>query len=164
MRVWRLARRTHTLPAADGTPANLLDGEGARRAGGRWNYPGSAVVYTSDSIALAALEVFVHMGAGFVPRQHVLIAIDVPDAFVRRAYVPRPLPDGWDTKPDSNIARDIGDNWLREGKALLMRVPSVIVREEFNYLINCTHRDAERLTATTVRDFQFDPRLLRILH
>lgn len=145
-----------------GKPANLLDGEGARRAGGRWNYLGAAVVYASESVALVALEVFAHMGTGYVPGEHVLIAIDIPDALVRRAYDPKPLPDGWDVKPDSNVARRIGDNWLREGMTLLMRVPSVIVREEFTYLINCAHRDIKRLTVTLVRDFQFDPRLLRI--
>jgi RES domain-containing protein len=162
MRVWRLARRTYTLPTADGTPANLLDGEGACRAGGRWNYAGTPVVYTSQSIALAAMEVFVHMGASYLPLDHLLIGIDIPDAVLKRAFIPHPLPDGWDAKPDSAVARNIGDRWLREGKALVMRVPSVLVREEFNYLINPVHRDITRVAATVVRDFRFDPRLFRV--
>lgn len=162
MRVWRVARHAHTQPSPDGKPANLLDGEGARRAGGRWNFPGTPVVYTSESIALAAMEVFVHMGAGYIPRDHAIISIEIPEALVKRAYIPNPLPERWDAKPESTLARNVGDAWLRERKTLLMRVPSVLVGEEFNYLINPAHRDIRKLTASILRGFQFDPRLFRL--
>ena len=139
MQVWRICRR----PFAD------LSGEGARLYGGRWNSPGRPVVYTAETAALAVLEVRVHLDLDWdlLPEDYVLVTIEVP------AGKPEQLAE---LPPDTVAA---GDAWLASRRSALLKVPSVIVPESANILIDPTHPDAAAITIASTRPFAFDARL-----
>ena len=139
--------------------ANDLIGKGAESTGGRWNAKGTAVIYTSTSIALAAMETLVHLGAGTLPLNRYLVRIDVPDTVWDNAFnldvgnVP-----GWDALPAGKASIDWGQRWLKGNNTLLAFVPSVIVPEERNCLINPAHADISEVKATTLRKWIYDAR------
>lgn len=149
MRVWRLQQRVHAP----------LDGEGARRAGGRWNSRGVAVVYSSPTLSLATLELLAHVDPDLVPDDLAAYEIDVPDDLASQRVVPDDLPRDW-REPENQHCKTVGDAWIHQGHVPLLYVPSVIVPEEYNILINPAHAAAARIAVVTVRDFVFDPRLL----
>jgi RES domain-containing protein len=147
---WRLCRlRFASRP---------LDGEGARRAGGRWGSRGTPMVYCASSLSLAALECLVHFDLSEAPADYVAIPITIPDDVVERLDVTG-LPMRWrDTPPLTALAR-IGDRWVREQRSAVLQVPSAIVPVEPNFLIHPGHPDAARIETGAPRPFQFDPRL-----
>jgi RES domain-containing protein len=153
--VWRIATDTPDYTADD------LSGEGARRTGGRWNKAGSALVYASETRALACLETLVHLKASSLPFNRYLVRIDIPDAVWAKAEVQTPdtLPVGWDAEPAGQASIEFGSAWIGRGSACLLVVPSVIVAEERNILTNPAHPDYRRLQATKVRRWLYDPRL-----
>ena len=133
MIVWRVCRHRH---------ANRpLDGEGAHLYGGRWNYPGTAVAYTAGTLALAALEVLVHVDHDLAPTDLVAIPIDIPAGIRTEEIRPSDLPQHWRRTPAPERLQELGTAWLRRGDSLLLRVPSVVIPEEHNYLVNPMHRD-----------------------
>jgi RES domain-containing protein len=150
IRAWRLCRlRFASKP---------LDGEGARVAGGRWNPRGTPMVYCASTLSLAALECLVHFDLSEAPADYVAIPADIPDDVVERLDVTR-LPKRWrDTPPPAELA-GIGHRWVREQRSSVLQVPSAIVPEEPNYLIDPGHPDAARIETGPPRPFQFDPRL-----
>jgi RES domain-containing protein len=150
VRVWRICRAAH----------RALDGEGARLYGGRWNAEGAPAVYTSASLALAALEYLVHIDPVDVPDDLLAMSLDVPDNAAALVVTVAQLPRGWRRLPDHPACVRIGVRWLAEGTALLLRVPSVVVPEETNVLINPGHPRAKDLRVVSTRPFAFDPRLL----
>lgn len=141
MRVWRICRRRF----AD------LSGEGARLHGGRWNSPGRAVVYAAEDAALAALEIRVHLDLDWdlLPDDYVLMAIELPARKAQEAVAP------------PGEARREGDAWLASGASALLKVPSAIIPESFNVLLNPAHRDFASAAIASLRDFAFDKRLWR---
>lgn len=150
MRVWRVARRVHSA----------LDGEGARRAGGRWNSPGLAVVYTSSALSLAILELLVHTDPDLVPRDLYAFEIEVPASLVPDHLDVSILPSGWRDIPNHPACRAAGDAWLEQRSHALLGVPSAVVPEELNYLINPAHADAALIKVVRSRPFSFDERLV----
>ena len=118
------------------------------------------MVYASESIALAALEAFVHFDTGFIPKGLVLVALDVPEG-VRVAKLPEnpALPRDWRAYPAPESLNLLGDQWVETGKTALLRVPSAIIPESFNYLINPGHADARIISATIERPYLFDVRM-----
>jgi RES domain-containing protein len=126
-----------------------LSGEGARLYGGRWNSPGRAMVYTADNPALAALEVRVHLDLprSLLPEDYVLLGIDLGDA---------PLEQIAELPPDPAAA---GTEWLASRRSALLQVPSAIVPECSNLLINPAHPEAGQLRVILRRPFTFDARL-----
>lgn len=155
--LWRIAVDAREYEAHD------LSGKGAERTGGRWNRPGRPVVYAASSIALACLETVVHLGAETLPLNRTLVRIDVPDEVWARRTIrgAEELPIGWNAIPESKVSLDIGDEWLRKAEGALLLVPSAIVPEELNALINPLHADARRIVATKVRRWHYDGRLAR---
>ncbi len=153
--LWRIAIASRTLVATD------LDGRGAELSGGRWNSPGRPVVYASTSIALACLETLVHFNAGGLPLNRVLVRIDMPDDLwvQRQALDVADLPAGWDAVPAGPVSAAVGDAWLDALASPLNLVPSAIVPEEFNVLLNPRHDSASRVTAVVVRPWLYDGRL-----
>ena len=148
MIVWRLARLAYAK----------LDGEGARLAGGRWNSRGRAAVYTSSRLSLAALELLVHTDVPLVPPDLVAFEIDVPDDLDIESVEVAELPRDW-RQPGDPGCRAIGDRWLAEGRTAVLRVPSAVVPEEWNYIINPGHRAAKTIDVVRRRKFAFDSRL-----
>jgi RES domain-containing protein len=117
-------------------------------------------LYCGTSIAICALEKFVHVGASPIPPL-VLVAVDIPDTSA--VYTPTfdELPLDWDAMPISSAAQKFGGAWLTKGKQLAMSVPSAIVREERNMVINARHPDYRNVGLTVVRPFAFDDRMFK---
>lgn len=135
---WRICRQ----PFAD------LSGEGARLVGGRWNRPGRPMLYTAATPELAALEVRVHLDLPpeLIPDDYVLMSVDL---------------DGLEVEVLSALPSDpahFGDRWLEQARTPVLRVPSVIVPESANLLVNPRH-PAGPGRVHAVRNFRFDPRL-----
>lgn len=138
-----------------------LDGAGARKYGGRWNRPGRPAVYASSSRALAILEVLVHVDKMDAPDNLWLLTIDVPETAPIERLPPDALPDDWRTRPAPAACRGAGDAWLESGRTLVLSVPSVLVPEESNLLLNPEHAGFGGVTVVAERPFSFDPRLLK---
>ena len=148
--VWRLAR----------APFRALDGEGARVAGGRWNSEGRAVVYASSTLALAALEYLVHVDPADATDDLVALGIELPPRASTARVGVEELPADWNRVPDHPACLGVGDAWADGARTLALRVPSALVPEEENVLLNPRHPDAARLEVVRERRFGFDPRLL----
>ena len=153
--LWRIGSDTPDYTAED------MSGLGAEKTGGRWNRNGRPVLYTASNIALAALETVVHLNASSLPLNRYLVRIEVPDALwaARLEAVLLPLPVGWDARPPGRVSLDLGDGWLHSLSSALCAVPSVIVPEEMNVLINPRHPDARQITATKLRPWRYDERM-----
>ena len=155
--VWRIATDTKDYEADD------LAGTGARLGGGRWNDVDVPAVYASETQALACLETVVHLNAGGLPLNRYLVAVTIPAGIWAKArtHVPASLPVGWDAEPAGRASILFGTEWLRSGESALLRVPSVIVNDEFNVIINPQHRDISSITAAKIRKWVYDPRLTK---
>lgn len=153
--LWRIATDARDYEAHD------LSGKGAELTGGRWNRPGRPAVYAASSVALACLETVVHLNADGLPLNRFLVRIEVPDDVwqARRQLKPGDLPVGWSAVPEGKVSLHIGDAWLQGEQCALLAVPSVIVPEEFNLLINPRHADARRISGVKVRPWFYDQRL-----
>jgi RES domain-containing protein len=139
--------------------AKDLSGRGAELAGGRWNSKGTAMLYTSDSIALCTVEVAVHMPLGIVPFDYQLVQIEIPDDLEIEELPEAILPEDWKSFPHSNSTQVIGDNFILEQEKLILKVPSAAVQGTFNYLINPRHPDFQKITIVRTEAFEFDKRL-----
>lgn len=152
-RAWRIGADTPHYTADD------LSGDGALRNGGRWNRPGRALVYAASSISLACLETIVHFGVETLPLNRYLVEIELPDDLVTGAVrFDAAANVGWDAVPPGMVSLDAGDSRITSNASALMLVPSVIVPEEWNYLINPTHPDAARVHARKLRRWTYDAR------
>jgi RES domain-containing protein len=152
--VWRIATDTKGYEADD------LSGAGATDTGGRWNAVGDALVYTSETRALACLETVVHLNAGGLPLNRYLVSVTIPVAVwsEARTETPGSLPVGWDADPASRASIQFGSAWIRSVASALLRVPSVIVPDEYNVLINPLHPDSGAIIAVKIRKWLYDPR------
>ena len=149
MILYRLAKNTY---------ADDLSGAGARLYGGRWNSKGKATVYLASSQSLALLELLVHLPALIEPKDYFLIEVEVPDTATVRIAI-EDLPLNWNAMQPPAILKKIGDNFLAEHKYLLLKVPSAIVPNEFNYLLNIQHPDITKVKIVKKELFSFDKRL-----
>jgi RES domain-containing protein len=136
---------------------SAFSGEGARVAGGRWNRPGHVVVYASASLALAALETFLHLGEDAVHLRFVYFEAEIPQTLaIQRCRKP---PPGWRAEPPEEEAMRYGSRWLRAGRTAVLEVPSAIVPSESNYLLDPLHPDFRRIRISRAIPFVFDPRM-----
>lgn len=145
MIVWRLASGRYPP----------LTGEGARLVGGRWNSPGRPLVYTSESLALCLAECLVHI-PGRLPTDYAAFKISIPDDSVEVAEGFAPHPDFWHALENS---RAFGDAWLSEARTLALKVPSLVLPDSYNVLLNPLHPRAGKARLVMQQPFQFDPRL-----
>lgn len=154
MRIWRLCRAVHASEA--------FTGEGARRFGGRWNSRGVPMIYASTSLALAAIELFVHLEPGQAPADLVYLSALLPEGEPARTLHPADLPPAWwadDAAPQAPTTRDLGDAWIRAGNSLALMVPSVPIRAEWNVLLNPLHPRIIELQIEPPQPFVFDARM-----
>ncbi|HET8574181.1 MAG TPA: RES family NAD+ phosphorylase [Edaphocola sp.] len=138
-----------------------LSGTGARIYGGRWNSKGLPVLYTAGSRALALLETLVHVPQKNLPKDLCLTAIQLPGSLSVHTIRPIDLPKNWRTVAIQSALQEIGNKWLKNATSAMLCVPSVILPEENNYLINPLHPEAEKIKITSSNPFIFDDRLLR---
>ena len=140
--------------------ARDLTGEGARLAGGRWNPVGIPVLYASESRALAALEYYVHIPAPrILPRRLVIVSYEVPESVTTETVSIADLPADWRSYPAPHALLDLGREWVRRGRSLILLVPSALVPAENNVIFNPAHPDMRLMTIKDVQDFEFDSRL-----
>jgi RES domain-containing protein len=147
---WRITKRKHAR--------NAFTGEGAREFGGRWNNPGTAVVYTAQYQSLAALEMLVHLDSSELLQKYVLIGLEFDESLVKRVE-PSELPKQWRSEPPAPAVRSIGDEWVIAGTSAVLQVPSALVPDEANFLLNPKHKDFAQVTFGKPLAFRFDPRL-----
>lgn len=153
--LWRIAKHTPLYAATD------LSGEGAKSTGGRWNSKGIPVVYAASTIALATLETLAHLGDNIAIRNAFLVEINIPPSLWknREIVTPADLAPTWLAEPPGSTTLQLGDAWLGSMSSPLLMVPSVIVPEEYNVLINPAHPAAKKATSRVVRQYVYDPRL-----
>jgi RES domain-containing protein len=131
--------------------ATALDGSGAKAFGGRWNSPGTAVLYASESIALAALDLVVHLRRDQVLASYRLFTLNIPNPAVRRLDA-SDLPLDWRADPLLASTAHLGDGWVASRRSLVLLVPSTIVPREHNLLISLTHSDFAMVARDTTSE------------
>jgi RES domain-containing protein len=136
-----------------------VSGEGARLYGGRWNEKGVPVIYAASSPSLAALEFLVHVPIVLAPRDLSICRFDLPDDVSVTRVRKSVLPDDWKSSPPGAGTQEIGARWARAGRSLLLLVPSVVVPDENNVLINPQHQEFRKVKKR-IKPFEFDSRLL----
>jgi len=139
--------------------AGDLSGKGAEKSGGRWNSKGIALVYTSASRALCTTEIAVHTPLGNLPLDYRLITIEIPDDIQQKETVASELANDWNSIPPSYSTREIGDKFVAERKYLVLKVPSVVVPGDYNYLLNPNHPEFDKIKIMSIEPFNFDERL-----
>jgi RES domain-containing protein len=136
--------------------AQDLSGEGAKRYGGRWNSKGIPILYTSSTIALALVEMLVHLPKKNLPNDLVLITIEIEKSATLDILNPVDLPKEWIQETQT-----IGDRWVASNSNLSLQIPSVIIPEEKNILINVSHPNFNtQVKIKNSRKFSFDSRLI----
>ena len=146
MDLWRISRHRD------------LEGIGGLKAAGRWHHAGHRIVYLAESPASALLEVCVHTSANDVPPEFTLLKVEGPDTEIASVTIDS-LPSDWHKRIE--VTRDLGTDWLRKNETALLKVPSVIAPETFNFLFNPSHNQANRFRITETLSYPFDMRLKR---
>ncbi len=149
MLVYRLAKHQYALD---------LSGKGAELFGGRWNNKGKAMLYTSENRALCLVEIAVHTPLGIIPQDYMMTTIKIPDKWITTLPV-NELPADWDHVPHSASTQALGDRFLNEGRSLALKVPSALVKNEFNVLINPIHKAIQLVKIISMEAFDFDSRI-----
>jgi RES domain-containing protein len=149
--VWRVFDRRYREDA--------FTGRASARFGGRWNLPGTRVVYCGGSLSLATLELLVHVEDTESLRgmEWLAAAVALPGPSI---HVPPRLPESWRTYPCTRDTQAFGSDWAAAGRRLALRVPSAVIPSEFNYILNPAHPGFRRLKRYPPRPFDFDRRLL----
>jgi RES domain-containing protein len=138
-----------------------LSGTGAMLHGGRWNRKDIPVVYASENRSLATLEFWVHVPLSILPSNLSIACLDISDDIVVEQISIADLPKNWRDYPAPPELADRGSEWAMAKRSLLLRVPSVVVLDEFNILLNPKHPDMNRVVISSVESYMFDRRLLR---
>ena len=153
MRVWRICKAKYS--------ADAFSGEGARLFAGRWNPAGVRMVYSSTSLALAALEFFVHLDPSVAPDDLVSVMAELPEdqVMVERIDVAG-LPRDWRAIEHPKL-QAIGTEWVQSMRSAALLVPSVVIDGEWNVLLNPGHPDFSKIVIATPKPFAFDARMFR---
>ena len=150
--VWRITARSFADSA--------FSGEGASIVGGRWNSKGKRMVYTAEHLSLAILEVFVHLNVPIVePDSFVIIPAEIPDDLSIEYLTVDRLPLDWQSSEQKLSLKAVGDEWLDGLNTAILAIPSAIVPQELNYLINPQHPDFNRLIIHPPQVYNFDRRM-----
>lgn len=152
MFVYRIAR---TLYIRD------LSGTGAKHYGGRWNAKGTAILYTSEHRSLAILELLVNANMHSLPNELSMLQLKLPESNQPPEIKTADLPQNWRRSPAPFKLAELGSDWITSGDSLAITVPSVIVPEERNILINPNHPDFNSLKIETVSSFDMDSRFFK---
>ncbi len=153
MLLWRIVKNRHAAAA--------FDGEGARRFGGRWNSVGTPMAYCSSTLSLAALEILVHLEVMDLGTSRVSVQVDVPADIPLPQVKRQDLPSHWRSIPAPPELAFLGDQWIQSEESLLLAVPSAIIPQENNILLNPRHPNFSRLIFQDPEPFLLDPRLLK---
>ena len=147
---WRIVKAKHA--------ATAFSGEGARLFEGRWNSSGVRVVYCSEHLSLAALEILVHIAPVTLPGKFRVFRVAWSEELMISVKASG-LPRGWNAQPPNQASKQIGDDWVREGRSAVLALPTVLVPFERTFLINPQHRDFAKIKISDAGNFEIDPRL-----
>lgn len=125
----------------------------------RWNSKGTHIIYTASSRALACLENLVHRSGEGLNQQFKITEIYIPDRVSTEQINLKNLPEGWHQMANYHYCQQLGDRWIENGKSLLLQVPSSIIRDETNILINPQHPGFLQVKVQEITPFEFDDRL-----
>jgi RES domain-containing protein len=148
--IWRIVKEKHAKTA--------FKGEGARLFGGRWNSSGTSMVYTAQTQSLAILEMLVHLDSLDVLKRYVLFGVEIEEALIASVDLSL-LPRNWKVDPVLASVQAVGDRWAAGRDSVALSVPSALVPDERNFLLNLAHPDFSKLRIGKPMKFQFDPRL-----
>ncbi len=152
MELYRLSKDIH---------GKVLSGKGASISGGRWNSPGTEIIYTAANRSLAMAEVAVHFSIATLPAGYMMMTIHMPDTVSITEADIKTLPEGWNQFPPLKQTQVFGDRFITDGKACLLKVPSAVTQGDFNFLINPLHSDFKKIKIIGYEQFPFDRRLFR---
>ena len=148
MLVWRLSHRKHSA----------FDGEGGLLHSARWHNAGVRIIYTAEHLSLVALEFLVNTGPDEQPQRLVARSAEISDDVPRDRLLSNDLPRDW-RKLNNSLLRQRGMKWLGEQRTAVLVVPSAVIPQENNYLLNPTHPDFARIRVRETEAFSFDPRM-----
>lgn len=150
LQFYRLSRKKY---------ASELSGVGASKSGNRWNSKGTEIIYCANSRALAMAEVSVHLSLITLPKDFVMLEINIPKSIAIQNLNNKDLPEIWNDFPHTNTTQKIGDSFIYSNKKCALKVPSAVVKGDFNYLINPHHKDFKKIKIVNFYKFPFDRRL-----
>ena len=155
MRVFRIERKKYLNETLSGKGSALSNAS-------RWNSKNTFIVYTAETRALSLLEISVHLDLkSELPKDRFIVEIDIPDNIKIQILNLKDLPESWNTKPPALESQFIGDDFIRNADAAVLQVPSAIIPEEYNYLINPNHQDSSSIKVVKTTKLRFDERLLQ---
>jgi RES domain-containing protein len=149
---WRIVKEKHASTA--------FSGEGARIFEGRWNWAGVRMVYCSENLALAALEILAHTRPVTMRDKFRAFRVSWDEAIMVIIDLKK-LPKGWNSQPPTAASKNIGDEWIKAGRFAILALPSVLVPLEKTFLLNPKHPDFRRIKIKDAGNFVLDPRLKR---
>jgi RES domain-containing protein len=152
MKLFRLSKIKYTT---------AFNGKGAAKSSNRWNSKGTEIIYTGESRALAMAEVAVHITIATLPKDFVMITIDVPNEVSIKKINMRDLDENWNTNPSNSQTKKIGNLFIDELELCILKVPSAVIKGDFNYLINPHHKDFKKIKISEIVDFPFDKRMFK---
>ncbi|MEM1169419.1 MAG: RES family NAD+ phosphorylase [Cyanobacteria bacterium P01_H01_bin.35] len=152
--IWRISHKKYIDIA--------LTGESYNRSRGRWNSKGTALIYTSATLSLATLETLVCMEIENFGNIFVSISVRIPDNFPIKQVDESLLPHNWRDTPSPEALASIGDKWLTSKTTAVLRVPSAIIPQEYNYLINPLHPDFEKISIASPQPFILDRNIIPV--
>jgi RES domain-containing protein len=152
MEVYRLVRKKHKIE---------LSGKGASLTGARWNSKGTEIIYCAQSRALAMAEVVVHLSIASLPKDFVMLTVDIPDQIVIHTFNTSVLQRDWNIFPNSFTTQIFGDEFIRQNQTCIMKVPSAVVKGDFNFLINPFHIDFNKIKIIAQEDFPVEKRIFK---
>lgn len=152
MEVFRLDREIHS---------NALSGKGAAIKGGRWNSPGTEIIYVAANRSLAMAEVAVHFTLATIPEDYMLLTILIPDTISLLKVKSSNLPADWNVFPYTASSQFIGDKFILENKFCILQVPSAVTKGDYNFLINPFHSEFKKIKIISTEKFPFDKRIFK---
>lgn len=152
MELFRLARKKYPIE---------LSGKGASMCGARWNSKGTEIIYTAQNRALAMAEVVVHLSLATLPSDFVMLTIFIPDSIKIQEIKLVDLQSDWNVFPSSFHTAGIGDRFILQNDFAILKVPSAVVKGDYNYLIHPFHEDFKQIKIIDQIDFPFDKRIFK---
>lgn len=150
MEVFRLSRVQYS---------ETLSGAGAAIKGGRWNSIGFELIYTAGNRSLAMAEVAVHFTLATLPEDYMMVTINIPNSLAIKEITESDLPRNWNAFPHPSSTQKLGDQFIIEGKYCIAKIPSVVTKGDFNFLINPNHEDFKKIGIAETEKFPFDKRI-----
>jgi len=154
MIAWRIAIKQFS------SPLMVLSGNGAKETGNRWNHPGHAVAYCAENLSLAFLEYLVGVDGTLLPNDLMKIKIELPDNSIEQLKIDHPVVTSLG-RTHGRDAKDYGTNWLQESRSLILKVPSVVIPDECNVLINPLHPETDQIKILKAEPLIVDSRLFQ---